>query len=264
MHVRDQGSGRPLVLLHGWSCHGGFFAPQFTGLAGVCRLIAPDLPGHGATGATGDELTIEAAAAACADMMAAREFNDIVLVGWSMGAHVALALLAGAAAARVAHLVIVDMSPKVLNDAHWRLGLKGGLDAAHNEKVCERIETSWPTYARHVARRVFAEGHAPDADLLAFAETEIARADPALIGPVWSSLTAQDFRVALPRIACPVTLAYGGRSALYEPAVARWQAERIPAARLQGFPASGHAPHLEEPGAFNGMLATILAGAAAA
>ena len=41
---------RPLVLLHGWSCHGGFFRPQMEALGRMTRVIAPDLPGHGDCG----------------------------------------------------------------------------------------------------------------------------------------------------------------------------------------------------------------------
>lgn len=48
-HCLDIGHGRPLVLLHGWAAHAGFFAPQATLAWSGLRVIAPDLPGMAAT-----------------------------------------------------------------------------------------------------------------------------------------------------------------------------------------------------------------------
>ena len=47
MHVEVVGSGRPLVLLHGWAMHGGVFAPLVEQLRRDHVLYLVDLPGHG-------------------------------------------------------------------------------------------------------------------------------------------------------------------------------------------------------------------------
>ena len=41
------GAGPPLVLLHGWGLHAGFFSPLLPALARRYRVHAVDLPGHG-------------------------------------------------------------------------------------------------------------------------------------------------------------------------------------------------------------------------
>ena len=66
LHIAETGTGRPLLLLHGWSCHGGFFAPQVEAFSERAHVIVPDLPGHGKTGRSGPDLTIAAAADAVA------------------------------------------------------------------------------------------------------------------------------------------------------------------------------------------------------
>ena len=48
--VLEAGSGTPMVLLHGPGAYAAAWLPVVPGLATRHRVIAPDLPGHGATG----------------------------------------------------------------------------------------------------------------------------------------------------------------------------------------------------------------------
>ena len=47
--LRVHGSGRPLVLLHGFTGTGAAWDELLDGLGAGHRLIVPDLPGHGGT-----------------------------------------------------------------------------------------------------------------------------------------------------------------------------------------------------------------------
>lgn len=257
-YVQDVGTGRPLLLLHGWSCHGGLFGPQIEAFRATNRVIVPDLPGHGRTGRHGGALTIEAAADAVAAVLADKGCENVVAVGWSMGAHVAYSMIDRHGTGRLAALVVEDMTPKVLNDDTWHLGLSDGRTAEQEVGIAQAMRTHWKDFAPRIAERIFATGLEPDRDLLAYTTEQIARADPALLAPIWESLTAQDFRTLVPEIAIPVVLAHGARSALYGPEVAQWQAERLPHGRTVSFDKSGHAPHLEEPCAFRDLLAELL------
>lgn len=257
LHVREAGVKQPkrlpVVLLHGWSCHGGFFDRQLDALADETLVLAPDMPGHGKTGDATD-LTIEAAADAVAALLAKRRLEHVLLAGWSMGAHVAYALIARHGTERLAALLVEDMTPKVLNDEHWHLGTRNGNNAERNEEVLAAIRTVWPQLGEKVAEGIFAEGVEPDPELLAYVKREMLAADPALIAPMWASLTSQDFRSLLPKIDIPVHLVSGRHSALYGRDVAEWQAERIPDVAIHDFEKSGHAPHLEEAETFTTLL----------
>ena len=254
LHVRESGTGRPILFLHGWSCHGGFFDAQRAALADGFHTIAPDLPGHGATGTSGPDLTIEATADACADMLAGRDLSGVVVVGWSMGAHVAYAMLQRHAASRIAGLVVLDMTAKILNDDDWRLGISGGFDAARNALALRLMRTDWSAYAAALTRNMFADAVVPQDPAIASLLTGIRRNDPASMTAMWTSLAGQDFRPLLPRLTVPTLIAHGAKSRIYAPAVARFQADTIPDARIETFAASGHSPHLEEPEAFAAML----------
>lgn len=254
MHVREAGAGAVILLLHGWSCHGGFFPEQFEELSRDFHLLAPDLPGHGLTGMTGPPLSIEAAAGACAELIEARGLRKVLLVGWSMGAAVAWSMLARHGSARIAGLVTVDMSPRPLNDASWQSGLRDGLDLARSDKAAAAMPGSWPAFTGRIVQSLFADGVPADAKLAEWARDEIARCNPNAMSTMWSSLTSQDFRPLLPRIECPALITCGARSALYSRDVFTWTAAQMPHARLVCFEHSGHAPHLTEADAFNAAL----------
>ncbi|WP_208983761.1 alpha/beta fold hydrolase [Pannonibacter carbonis] len=247
-----------IVLLHGWSCHAGFFEPQLQALSGKAQVLVPDLPGHGQTGDAAG-LTIEAAADAVIELLQDRDLSNVVLVGWSMGAHVAYALAERHGTSRLKALVALDMTPKVVNDATWRGGVRDGLDILHNAEVLEAIIPRWPQMAERIAARIFATGRKPDPQTLAYARREVLAADPALLKPMWASLTAQDFRAFLPRLDCPLHLVCGGQSALYDASVADWHSDNVPGVSVHGFGSSGHAPHLEEPERLNRLLLGLIA-----
>ncbi len=57
--VLEGGSGAPVVLLHGPGEHAAKWMHVFPGLTATHHVIAPDLPGHGATEVTGDPLTAD-------------------------------------------------------------------------------------------------------------------------------------------------------------------------------------------------------------
>lgn len=254
MHVRERGAGAAILLLHGWGCHGGFFHRQLDALGRDFHVLAPDLPGHGLTGVSGPPVSIEAAADACADLLAARGLHDVLLVGWSMGAGVAWSMLARHGRARIAGLVTVDMSPRVLNDSSWQLGLRDGLDLTRSEAAAAAMPGAWPVFTDRIVQSLFAEDLPRDEAIAEWAKGEIALCDPNAMSTMWRSLVGQDFRAVLPCIACPTLIAYGGRSALYAADVFSWMAGQSRGARLMRFERSGHAPHLTEPAVFNAAL----------
>jgi len=257
LHIRDQGEGRPLVLIHGWSCPGPFFKAQIDALSPHARCIVPDLPGHGKT-AGRLPLSIASAADAVYASLVERELEDVVLVGWSMGALVSYALIERYGADRLSRFVAVDMSPKVLNTPDWQNGTLNGLNAELNKHFLDGMVADWPKLPGRIARRLFAEGVEPSMDLLALARKDIAASDPEMLRPMWASLTAQDFRPLLKRFPVPFHLAAGLKSQLYGPGVHDWHAENVPDHHFHGFAESGHAPHMEEPEKFNQLLLDLV------
>ncbi|MDJ1160038.1 alpha/beta fold hydrolase [Chelatococcus sp. SYSU_G07232] len=255
--VADIGAGRPLVLLHGWSAHGGFFAAQHALASAGYRLLVPDLPGHGRDRRPGAALTIAGLAAGLDRFLAARDLSEVVLVGWSMGAIVAFDYLAARGTGRVAGLVVVDMTARIVNDEGWNLGLATGLGPAGAERAAVAMQRDWPRYARRIAPSFFAPGLGADHPLAVFAEMAVADNDPDTLAGLWRSLAAVDHRETVGRLDLPCLVVAGAESQLYRPAATAWLADTLPRGRLLALPGAGHTPHLEQPSAFNAALAAF-------
>lgn len=256
----DLGSGRPLLLLHGWATHAGFFAPQAAALAGSFRLILPDLRGHGRSRlpAAAPPPTVQGLADDLCQLLAALDLTGVVAVGWSLGALVLWrAMAAAGTASRLAGMVSIDMSPKVLNGPDWSAGLRGS--GRHPVPATPALAEHWPVLAPRIARRIFAPGRAAtDPALVAWTEDQIAACDAAAMASLWTSLAAADCRDTLPTL--PLLLAHGRQSQLYGAETIQWLTRRRPEARLALFERSGHAPQLEEPAAFTAVLRDFIAG----
>ena len=88
----DVGVGSPsMILVHGWCCNRSLFGPQVEHFSRERRVVAVDLPGHGASGA-GDEYTIEAVAGEVAALGSTLGLEAGIVVGHSLGSMVALAM----------------------------------------------------------------------------------------------------------------------------------------------------------------------------
>jgi pimeloyl-ACP methyl ester carboxylesterase len=247
---RDEGVGRPLVLLHGMMAHGGFFGGQ-DALAADFRLIGIDLRGHGQSPGDGSGLSVETMADDVAALAEQLDLDGAIGVGWSLGASILWRLLSGATGRRFAGAVIVDMTPKVLNEGGWSLGLSPELCEARRQAMADDFEA----FAQGAGSAIFAQPvRAEHQALAAWAGAEFARNDAGAISAVWASLVEEDLRAALPRIAQPTVVVHGAHSQLYGSATAEHLVAALPDARAVRFARSGHAPHLEEPERFNALI----------
>jgi pimeloyl-ACP methyl ester carboxylesterase len=243
----DSGRGRPLLLLHGLMAHRGFFQFQAS-LADQFRLIEVDLRGHGASRRPGETPDVAQLAGDVAGLCQQLDLQDAIGVGWSLGATVLWHVLSGPAADRFAASVIIDMTPRVLNEGAWQLGL--------SDEACEArsaaMKDDFEAFATGAGYAIFAQPlDARTAPLAAWAGEEFARNDPAAIGALWESLVEQDVRPLLADIAQPTLIVHGAQSGLYGSGTADYLAAALPNARALPFARSGHAPHLEQPELFN-------------
>ena len=69
LHVREAGSGEPVVLVHGLGVSGRYLEPLGELLAARRRILVPDLPGWGRSEDPPRALDVEAAAEVLADSL---------------------------------------------------------------------------------------------------------------------------------------------------------------------------------------------------
>lgn len=241
----DEGEGRPLVLLHGLMAHVGFFERQRE-LADGFRVIRVDLRGHGKSRSAPTLPNVERSAQDVAELVDALELEDAIGVGWSLGAAVLWRVLTGPEGERFAGAVVVDMTPRVMNDASWELGLSPETCQARSDAMRE----DFPAFAAAAGQAIFAN----PCDEAGWAAEEFAANDPAAIDALWTSLVEQDFRETVTEIRQPTLVVHGAQSHLYGAGTADHLVAALPSAASACFDRSGHAPHLEQPELFNAAI----------
>jgi pimeloyl-ACP methyl ester carboxylesterase len=94
LFYRDEGSGPPVVLVHGFAEDGTIWDELIARLTPGYRLLIPDLPGSGRSQPHKGEVSIEMLAADLKTLLDHEDIDKCVIIGHSMGGYVTLAFAA--------------------------------------------------------------------------------------------------------------------------------------------------------------------------
>jgi pimeloyl-ACP methyl ester esterase len=245
----DQGAGCPVVLVHGWCMSSAVWKYQFDGLSSSMRLLAPDLRGHGRSRGISCDLNFESFATDLVDLCDALNPSKVVLVGWSMGAQIALqssAELTG----RLAGMVLVSATPRFTASDDFPHAL------ACNEASGMRIKVQRNTQRalEGFYSRLFADGelenHPSGAEIKQLLSA-IASPDTDSALESLDALARTDMRELLSTIAMPTLIMNGTQDRICLPQASTYLKEHIPDARQIEFLGCGHAPFLTQSRQFN-------------
>lgn len=123
--MKAEKQSKTIIFLHGWTMNGSAFDQQIELLGDEFQCFAPDLPGHGSSAHL--TASIDASADFLRDLINNNGLNDVLLVGWSMGAAIAWNYLRRFGSTKVAGLITVDMSQRSSTKAIGDGVLLGGL-----------------------------------------------------------------------------------------------------------------------------------------
>lgn len=231
----------PALLLHGFSGAGADWA--------ACAPLlgrpawAPDLPGHGRSLA-GSDLTLPCLLRRLEALLDRLRLPRVVLIGYSLGARLALHL-ALERPTRVAALALIGGTPGITDPAER--AARAAEDAARARDLLLRgapaflaewrrqplIATQARAPAAHGARMARWRAAASAAGWAA----ALRALSPGVLPPRWEDL---------PRLQPPLLLLTGAEDTKFAAIAARMR-ERLPAAELRSVPGAGHAPQLEQP-----------------
>lgn len=251
IHVKISGEGPPMVLLHGWTSSHRDWNPFLAAFEPAHRVFRWDARGHGGHHLeTTSVPTVARMAQDLQNLLDHHQLDQVIVAGHSMGALTLWQYLRDFGDSRLAKLIFIDQSPRLVTDADWPNGIYGDFDAARNARFIDDLETD---FAEAVLRLV-AFGHNARARQLyeengpgiQSARQRLASFDARALIDCWKSLTAADYRDVLPAISVPALLVYGGASNFYSAATAAYVRDHIPDARLHIYPDVDHAPHLWE------------------
>jgi 3-oxoadipate enol-lactonase len=249
--VVDQGTGSPLVLVHGFPLSHAMWNAQIPVFAAEHRVIAPDLRGFGSSVDTDGTVTMEEFAddlAAILDSLGVEQ--PLVLCGLSMGGYIALQFVRKYSS-RLRGLVLCDTRasadvPEVVENRLKiaRLVIESGTQPVAEAMLPKAFGPKTYTDRPEVVEAVRSMMIASDPSGVAAASRGMA--------------TRPDMTALLPTIGVPTLVVVGADDALTPVEEMRRMAEAIPQARFKVVPDAGHLTPMESPLVFNATLAEFL------
>ncbi len=233
------GHGSPqLVFVHGWACDRSYWKDQIDHFRYDNRLLAIDLAGHGESGSSRSDWSIDALAQDLAEVLVHESLNDVILIGHSLGAAVVV-LTAQKAANRVTGVVIVD----AMHD----------LETPHREQSLSFIAALESDFAGTLRSGIPNQfGPYADQELIERIALDMASAPPGLSIELERSYADMDFKAAIELVAAPMRAinAYATNIAAnrqYSQDYEAWRMEDV-----------GHFLMLERPREFNELLNRVI------
>lgn len=248
----DRGSGTPVVFLHGWCMDSTVWKYQTDIFADAVRTLAPDLRGHGRSRSISEDLVFDSFANDVVDMFEHLKLSEVVLVGWSMGAQVALQACTQLQE-KLSGLILVSATPRFTASDDFPYGLTGAEVNGMRLKVQRNTQRALDGFHTRLFTGDELERISYSSEikqlLLAITPPETRGALEAL-----DSLARADMRNLLPLITVPALIFNGSNDLICLPRASSYLKEHIAGAEQTVFSECGHAPFLTFKDRFNEEL----------
>ena len=244
--------GRTLMLLHAFPLTSAMWQAQLADPPPGWRVVAPDFAGLGSSD-DHDRLTValDDYAHDVVTLIDRLGVGRVVVAGVSLGGYVALAL-ARLVPDRLAGLVLVDTKAPA-DGAEARAGRAHMLEVLSNDGTGGVADDMVSKLLGETSRR-------EQPALVDLVRSIILTNDPEGVRRAVLRLRDRpDATPVLETIRVPALVVVGDEDVLTPPPEAERLAEGIAGARLERIPAAGHLSSLEQPAAFNRVLADFLA-----
>ncbi|UNU44677.1 alpha/beta hydrolase [Sphingopyxis sp. YF1] len=264
MHYLEQGSGPPMLLLHGFPDHAAAWRPLADRMAPTFRLIAPDLRGYGRTSRPGSvaDYRLDLLVGDVVALLDALDIPRAYICGHDWGGVLAFAV-EERHPARVAGLIALNAAPPAVfqhliwHDADQRLASQyirflrsTEADAVFKEANVEALLDRFLSAPRQA-------GQIDEADLEAYREAWTGsgvwqamlawyRAAPFDV-PAVDACAPLPASVLAPLIETPALILWGDQDTVFVPAMAEAAAQACRDARLERLADAGHVPHRDAP-----------------
>jgi pimeloyl-[acyl-carrier protein] methyl ester esterase len=240
LYCTRQGTGAPIVLVHGWGLNGAVWDGMAPSLASHAEVFVPDLPGCGRSRTISQPYSLTQLAHDIDALLP----GPATWIGWSLGGLVALTA-AAQFPARVRRLVLIGTTPKFVQGMDW----PHAMSDAVMQQFAANLSQDFPgTLQRFLSLQMGAEASARET-LRALRERLFAHGEPD-VGALAAGLALlrdSDLRLGLPAIGQSVLLIHGERDKLAPVTAAHYLRDQLPQARLHTIPLAGHAPFLSHP-----------------
>lgn len=240
-----KGKGNPIVLIHGWSADHTSFSPQVEELSKKYKVVAYDLRGHGNSERPEHGLTLNRFAQDLEELMESLDLKDVTLVGHSMGSSIIFDYVRTYGVSRLKSITIFDMTPKLINNEEWNLGLYHGKYTLEDSlKDLTTINGNFVEFARPFLKTT--APYLTDEEIGATLELIVGNT-PHVLSAMWHAMAVNDYRDVLSEITVPTQIAYGEMSTLYSKETAEYLNSKIADSKIIAFENCTHLLIAENP-----------------
>lgn len=249
LFIKQQGEGKPLILLHGWGFNGEIWNDMAAILAQNWRIYQVDLPGHGRSALCEYSLPI------LIEKLAAELPKNAVWIGWSLGGLLAMAM-ARYQPTWVRALVLISTSPRFVTDKDWNHAMTPTV----LQQFAQQLQNDTiGTLQRFLLLQVKGSEAAHQQRRILNAclkKTTIPQLDALQAG--LTLLQNTDLRLQLSQIRCPALLCLGGRDMIVPVGVGKDYQQYFPHLEQICIQPAAHVPFLSHPDIFIPILEGFL------
>ncbi|MEU3647355.1 alpha/beta hydrolase [Lentzea sp. NPDC034063] len=236
--------GPTVLLAHGFGCDQNLWRLVAPKLAERFRVVLFDHVGSGRsdTAAWSPQRysTLDGYAEDVLDICAELDLRDVVLVGHSVSAMIAV-LAARREPARFAKLVLLTPSPCYLDDGDYR----GGFSRADIDELLDSLESNYLGWSAAMAPVIAGNPDRPE--VAGELEASFCRTDPAIARVFARTTFLSDNRADLAGVTVPTAVVQCSADAIAPPEVGQFVHDQIRGSVLVTLDATGHCPQLSDP-----------------
>jgi len=242
----DTGSGRPVILLHGYPFNRTLWERQVAVLRENFRVITPDLRGFGESETADEPVTMMRMAEDIARLMNALDIPRAIIGGLSMGGYVVLAFYKQFPE-RVDALVLADTRPQADTEEGQHLRAKQR-EQILRDGMAETAHSMLP-------KLLTPESISTRPDLVKHIQDMIMGTKPAGAAAALMAMAGrEDQTELLSQIAVPTLIVVGREDPITPVQDSQLMHERIAHSRLVVLEDAAHVSNLEQVDSFNGVL----------
>jgi pimeloyl-ACP methyl ester carboxylesterase len=244
------GSGKNLVMVHGYGCSSLYFKRNIPVLAKQFTVTAVDLRGHGESEKTTKGPRVSRLATDIHELLKHLNITDAVYLGWSMGCSVGWSYWDLFQNDRLSKFIFVD-EPAL------------GLDTPDNPSRLLNYQQTVDFMSALAANKQktlhdFINGIVihKENDVSDLIESSY-KVEPSFAGRLFYNHMVTDWSDVLPRINLPA-LVISGTKSFFNPDLVKATAELLPNASVESFPETGHLMFFEEAERFNRIVTEFI------
>lgn len=251
MYYEDQGSGIPLLLIHGFPLNSQLWKPQIEGLSDIARVLAPDLPGHGRTEAKEGPYWMDELAEDMDAFLDELEITvPVVVAGLSMGGYIALAYHRQHSS-RMAGLILASTRAEA-DPPQTKQNREKVAEIARKQGVKPIVDDMLPKLLSPKTRDERPEIVQQARDIMEQTSVE------GIVGASLGMKDRPDSSETLDKIMLPTLIIHGADDRVVPLSRAEEMHKRIVKSRLEVISDAGHLVNLEQPDRFNEIIRDFL------